>query len=112
MFELTRRKEGRASNRAAFTDYRSSVGCIYLFIYIYFVCVIKVATHVLDAMDAAIFLEHSEDGYVIILFFGFKYLFLTRSNTHFEARFSRYLFFHYRFVEHVLRRTTSCRAHI
>lgn len=55
MFELTRRKEGRASNRAAFTDYRSSVSCIYLFIYIYFVCVIKVATHVLDAMDAAIF---------------------------------------------------------
>lgn len=39
------------------------------------------------------FLEHSEDSYVIILFYGFKYLFLTRSNTHFEARFSPVSFF-------------------
>lgn len=62
----------------------------------------------LDAMVAAI-LEHSEDGYVIILFFG--YLFLTCSNTQFEAHFLS-IFFHYGFVEHVLRRTTSCRAHI
>lgn len=106
-------RDGRRAVHLIVLRSRTIGALLVVFIYLFF-CVCYKSCNACFGCDGCsdFFLEHSENGYVIILFFGFKYLFLTRSNTHFEARFSRYLFFHYRFVEHALRRTTSCRAHI